>query len=110
MTPRLLVAFPLFLLAVLDARALTSREMLEEWCSGGSAAAAGRCFGYLLAAEDALSAHSLEGVRACLPGDISLQQQHRILIEWMRAHPEARSATALGLVARAYAESYPCSK
>lgn len=90
------------------AHALTDREHLEKWCSRGSSVAAGRCIGYLLAAEDALASDSIEGVRACLPRSITLQEQHRIVIDWLQAHPEAQTATALGLVARAYAERYPC--
>lgn len=90
------------------ARALTDRADLSKWCTHGSTVAAGRCIGYLLAAEDALSHDSIEGVRACLPKDIGLQEQHRIVLEWLDAHPRATAATALGLVANAYAASYPC--
>lgn len=90
------------------AHALTDREHLEKWCTHGSSVAAGRCIGYLLAAEDALSTDSIEGVRACLPRSITLQEQHRIVTEWLQAHPDAAGNTALGLVARAYAQHYPC--
>lgn len=90
------------------AQALTDRAHLEKWCTHDSAVAAGRCIGYLLAAEDALSADSIEGIKACLPEDITLGQQHRIVTAWLQAHPEAQAGTALGLVARAYAERYPC--
>lgn len=91
------------------AHALTDREHLEKWCTRGSSVAAGRCIGYLLAAEDALATDSIEGIRACLPRSITLQEQHRIVIEWLETHPGAEgSATALGLVARAYAQHYPC--
>lgn len=90
------------------AHALTDREHLEKWCTRGSSVAAGRCIGYLLAAEDALATDGIEGVRACLPRSITLQEQHRIVIEWLQAHPDAAATTALGLVARAYAEHYPC--
>ena len=90
------------------AHALTDRADLEKWCTHGSTAAAGRCIGYLLAAEDALARDSIEGVRACLPATIGLQEQHRIVIEWLAAHPDAEAGSALGLVARAYAASHPC--
>lgn len=90
------------------ASALASREDLEKWCAQGTVAAAGRCLGYLLAAEDALSQDSIEGVRACLPRDISLQEQHRIVTEWLRDNPHVATATAMGSVARAYASRYPC--
>lgn len=91
-----------------SAQALTDRAHLEKWCTHDSSVAAGRCIGYLLAAEDALSADSIEGIKACLPEDITLGQQHRIVTAWLQAHPEAQAGTALGLVARAYAERYPC--
>lgn len=79
----------LTLLWLPNAQALTDRAHLEKWCNAGSVAAAGRCIGYLLAAEDVLSSDSIEGVRACLPRHIKLSEQH-------------------GLVARAYAQHYPC--
>ena len=88
--------------------ALTSREDFEKWCAQTSAAGSGRCLGYLLAAEDALSHDSIEGVRACLPAEILLPEQYRIVSDWLKAHPEARAATAMGLIARAYAATYPC--
>jgi hypothetical protein len=91
-----------------SALALTDRDHLLKWCSHESMVAAGRCIGYLLAAEDALARDSIEGVRACLPADIGLQSQHRLVLDWLKTHPEAEAATALGLVARAYAEHYPC--
>lgn len=90
--------------------ALTDRDHLEKWCTHGSSVAAGRCIGYLLAAEDALSLDSIEGIRACLPQDVALSEQHRVVVEWLNAHRAAEAATALGLVARAYAERYPCGK
>lgn len=91
------------------ANALTTRAKFEKWCiTAVSAAGAGRCLGYLLAAEDALAHDSIEGVRACLPEDITLQEQNRIVLEWLRANPDAEARTAIGLVARAYAAHYPC--
>ncbi|OHC65064.1 MAG: hypothetical protein A3H93_11290 [Rhodocyclales bacterium RIFCSPLOWO2_02_FULL_63_24] len=98
------------LLAAPAAQALTDREHLFKWCTRDSSVAAGRCIGYLLAAEDALAADSIEGVRACLPRDITLQQQHKIVVDWLTANPDATAGTALGLVARAYAQHYPCNR
>jgi hypothetical protein len=97
-------------LAPSAAQALTDGEDLLKWCTQSSAAGSGRCLGYLLAAEDALATDSIEGVRACLPRDIGLQQQHRIVVDWLRAHPTATAVTAMGLVARAYGQHFPCSR
>lgn len=91
------------------ALALTDRADLEKWCTQGSLVASGRCIGYLLAAEDALAHDSIEGVRACLPKTITLQEQHRLVLSWLQAHPDTSALTALGLVARAYAQKYPCT-
>ena len=93
-----------------SAHALTDREHLEKWCTHSSYVAAGRCHGYLLAAEDALANQSIEGIRACLPKSITLPEQHRIVTDWLKANPDTTSLTALGLVARAYASHYPCEK
>lgn len=98
------------LLAAPAAQALTTPADVLTWCTQGSAAASGRCLGYLLAAEDALATDSIEGVRACMPREIGLQRQHRIVVEWLRANPSATAVTALGLVARAYAEHFPCAR
>jgi hypothetical protein len=103
--------FPIFaLLWANTAHALTDREHLEKWCTRGSSVAAGRCIGYLLAAEDALAHDAIEGVRACLPREIGLSEQHRIVIDWLRDNPQAEALSALGLVARAWAQRYPCTK
>lgn len=93
-----------------QAPALTDRAHLEKWCTHGSQVAAGRCIGYLLATEDVLSKAEVEGVKACVPRDVTLQQLHQAVIEWLDAHPDAVGETALGLVARAYAERFPCGK
>ena len=96
------------LLLALPAQALTDRARFEKWCSQGSSVASARCLSYLLAAEDVLSIDSIEGVRACLPRDITLQEQYRIVREWLAAHPEVEAQTAMGLVAQAYATNFPC--
>ena len=92
-----------------SAQAWTDRQHLEKWCTHASSVASARCFGYLLAAEDALAHDSIEGVRACLPAGIGLSEQHKIVLDWLQTHPEVETKTALGLVARAYAARYPCS-
>lgn len=94
----------------MSAQALTDREDFVKWCRQGSAVAAGRCLAYLRAAEDALATDSIEGTRACLPREITLQEQYRIVMTWLEANPEADAVTAMGLLARAYASQYPCPK
>lgn len=112
MSPSLL--FPALLLAGVAlfhaavAQAMADHDDIEKWCTHSSAVASGRCFGYLLAVEDVLSRDSIDGVRACLPGGITLGEQHRIVLEWLKANPQAAAASAAGLVARAYAAKYPC--
>ena len=105
-----LTIFLTLLLHATGAQALTDRQHLERWCTHASSVASARCFGYLLAAEDALAHDSIEGVRACLPVGIGLSEQHKIVLDWLQNHQEADSKTALGLVARAYAARYPCDK
>ena len=90
--------------------ALTDRADLEKWCQRSSAAAVGRCYGYLRAAADVLASDSIDGVRACLPRDIELPEMHRLLRDWLSAHPAAMTTSAMGLVARALAARYPCPK
>ena len=87
----------------------TERTEFETWCRQGSASASGACLAYLLAARDVLTQDSIEGVRACLPDAVKLGELQRIVLEWLAANPDARSASALGLVARAYAARFPCA-
>jgi hypothetical protein len=96
------------ILGATPAHALTSRSKLEKWCAEGSAAASGRCIGYLLAAEDMLASGAIDGIRACLPEGIGLAEQIGIVNGWLRANPEADAQSAIGLVARAYAARHPC--
>jgi hypothetical protein len=101
----------LFLVLVASpAHALTSRAKLEKWCAEGSAAASGRCIGYLLAAEDMLASGPVAGIRACLPADISLGEQIGIVTGWLQANPDTEATSAIELVARAYAIRYPCKQ
>jgi hypothetical protein len=95
-------------LVAAPAHALTSRAKLEKWCAEGSAAASGRCIGYLLAAEDMLASGGIDGIRACLPEGISLGEQIAIVTAWLQANPKAEAQSAIGLVARAYADRHPC--
>lgn len=89
--------------------AATGRADLEKWCTHGTVAASGTCFGYLLAAQDALTAHRVEGARACLPAKIELAEKHRIVLEWLRANPNDQEGSAFDLVVRAFAARYPCA-
>jgi hypothetical protein len=111
MAKKLLILLSLgTLLAAPAAQALTDGGDLLKWCTQSSAAASGRCLGYLLAAEDVLATDSIEGVRACVPRETGLQRQHRIVVDWLQANPTATAATATGLVARAYAQHFPCGR
>ncbi len=106
-----LLALVLLAAATLNAApvsAQTSRADFEKWCAQTSSVGSGRCLGYLLAAEDALYGNSIDSVRACLPPDIGLAEELRIVMEWLRANPDAVAPTAMGLVARAWAARYPC--
>jgi len=111
MAKKLLILLSLgTLLAASAAQALTDGGDLLKWCTQNSSAASGRYLGYLLPAVDVLAADSIEGVRACLPREIGLQQQHRIVVDWLLANPMATAATATGLVARSCAQHFPCSR
>ena len=105
---KLLMAL-LTLLPMTTAAVQTERTEFETWCNQGSAAASGACLAYLLATRDVLVQDSIEGVRACLPDTVKLGELQRIVLEWLAANPDANSASALGLVARAYAARFPCS-
>lgn len=88
--------------------AITDREDVMKWCKGHSVVASGRCIGFMLAAEDALSLGPVEGVSACIPRDITLKEMYAAVLGWLPEHPEAQAKTGLGLVSQAFAARYPC--
>ncbi len=88
--------------------AITDRSDVLKWCQGHSVAASGRCIGFLLAAEDALSVGPVEGVSACLPASVTLKEMYAVVLGWLPEHPEAQAKTGLGLVSQALSASYPC--
>jgi hypothetical protein len=101
----LLLALPAF---SFSAYAITDRSDVLKWCEGHSVAAAGRCIGFLLAAEDALSLGPVEGISACLPASVTLKEMYAAVLGWLPDHPEAQAKTGLGLVSQALSASYPC--
>ncbi len=105
-----MLSLMLFSLLPSPAQALTERGDVIKWCTGGSIAGSGRCAGFLLAVEDALAVGTVEGVRACIPRDVTIQALFRSMAGYFDAEPEAQAETGLGLVAQAYARTWPCKE
>ena len=92
------------LLRTVDTRAPTDEiEMIEG----------GKCSGYLMAIFDAHEVWSHVGMinnrRHCPPqqGLIS-GQLARIVVNYLRAHPESLHFNAVGAVANSYSQAFPC--
>ena len=96
-------------LVSVDVSAVTGRSDLEKWCTHGTAVASGTCFGYLLAAQDALTRDRVMGVRACLPVKIELPEKHRIVLDWLKENPQVKDGSVFDLVVLAYTARYPCA-
>lgn len=71
----------------------------------------GICTGYSVAVMDAmLAGQAVNGYTACAPVGVTASQVRDVVIGYLKAHPEVRHYAAVGLVAEAIAEAFPCNK
>lgn len=68
------------------------------------------CYGYLDGIASALSVNKLNGYEACIPVGVTSGQLLDIVLRSLWTHPEDRHNAAVGLVARALQDAYPCRR
>jgi len=66
------------------------------------------CIGYVEAIADALSLGDFLGLQACMPQTLTSGQAVDVVLKLLRDHPEKRHFGAVGLVALALAQGFPC--
>jgi hypothetical protein len=66
------------------------------------------CFGYIEAVTDALVRNSLNGYEACVPQEVTVGQLQNIVVQYLRQDPRDRHLGAIGLVAHAISNAFPC--
>ena len=72
---------------------------------------AGTCLGYLRATNDMYEIMAKDSKRTiCIPPEISGKQLTRIVVKYLREHPERLQDIASLLVFEAFKESFPCSR
>lgn len=66
------------------------------------------CLGYIEAVSDALSGNSVNGYEACIPLEVTVGQLQDIVVQYLRQDPRDRHLGAIGLVAHAISNAFPC--
>ena len=88
-------------------------EAIKLFDSSGKADVfkAGSCFGYIRATNDMYEIMAKDSKRTiCIPPEISGKQLTRIVVKYLREHPERLQNIASLLVFEAFQESFPCRK
>ncbi|HJP55102.1 MAG TPA: Rap1a/Tai family immunity protein [Rhodospirillales bacterium] len=84
-------------------------ERLYSWCMSAEKSERDLCSAYIAAVADVLAYGPVGTYRACLPRqEVKFSKVHEAAAKWLESHPEDRHFSAVGLVARALSESFPC--
>jgi len=67
--------------------------------------------GVTLSGPDKAKQYALDSLRvACIPHEVSVAQSGRVLVKWLRGHPERLHEPRSILVAAALKEAFPCQR
>lgn len=81
-------------------------NQLYEACKGSGLQF---CRGYIVGVVDAFGGgNTTKNYIACVPKGIEIEQTQDVAMQFLDAHPEVRQYGAVGLVAQALAEAFPC--
>ena len=87
---------------------VTGNELLE-FCESKNLAEWGFCSGFVWGAADGHQLTSDESVSFCSPEDATSDQMGRVVVKYLRDHPEKLHEYAVLLVAVALIEAWPCA-
>jgi hypothetical protein len=93
----------------------TGNDLFADCRPSANFFAQGACMGLILGVADVMSGAREDGGavaggwRACLPRIIG-QQARDVAVGFLTRHPEVRHKAAWSLVARAFAEAFPCQQ
>ena len=69
------------------------------------------CMEYVAGVSDAIQAYEAAGIHTvCLVNQITKGQEHDVVLNWLKAHPQNRHLQAANLVYAALSEAFPCAK
>ena len=85
---------------------------LHAWCLSASRAQQGLCDGYIEGIADAMEeSKTTGGFTACIPAAVRIRRTahvYEVVKRFLASHPERRHLSAIGLVANAFQEAFPC--
>lgn len=69
------------------------------------------CVGYVAGAVDAFNTtREVNGLKSCIPADVTLNQLKGATVDYLRANPDKRAQSASALVFTATRQAWPCPK
>lgn len=69
------------------------------------------CVGYVAGAVDAFNTtREVNGLKSCIPADVTLNQLKGATVDYLRANPDKRAQSASTLVFSATRQAWPCPK
>jgi hypothetical protein len=68
------------------------------------------CLGYVDAVTDALDGNSVNGYIACIPKGVTAGQLKDVVVQYLLFKPADRHLAAVGLVADAISQAFPCRR
>ena len=86
---------------------VTGEELLE-YCESKNAAEWGFCSGFIWGAADGHQLTSNESASFCSPEDAASDHMGRVVVKYLREHPEKHHEYAAILVVVALIEAWPC--
>ena len=66
----------------------------------------GLCIGFIKGVTNTWAEHNPR--RICPPDEVTNERLRALIVDWLRAHPEALDATAVAAVVVATTEAFPC--
>ena len=87
---------------------VTGEELLE-YCESKNAAEWGFCSGFIWGAADGHQLTRNESASFCSPEDTTSDQMGRVVVKYLREHPEKHHEYAAILVVVALVEAWPCA-
>lgn len=82
---------------------------LFRYCDASIGAFVMYCFGYVDSVVNDMRLYgSVAGHRACLPSDFGDNRRRDVIVAFLERHPQDRNSGATELIARAFADAFPC--
>ncbi len=86
----------------------TDGNELKAACGSKSRFDQGVCIGFASAIAGVVGDEPVMGWRACIPNGVPRRQLQDVMVKYLDDHPEKLHLGAETLVARAFAEAFPC--